>query len=113
MYTINIGLDIEKILPNLWKTIIITQNSYGEQLETCLFNMNPDMTTLVWVSEHKEVIDKIRESLGILSMSTTEEVTEVDLSQFSPGLSPKELLVIARDMYLEMILPDDSNLWYH
>jgi len=113
MYTINIGLDIEKIQPNLWKTIILTQNSCEGYLETCLYNSTPDLCTLVWTSNRPEMIDLIRESLGISSMTTTEKITEEERLDFSPGLSPNELLTLARMISEEKILPDEVPLGYH
>ena len=113
MFTINIGLDIEKIQPNLWKTIIITQKCCGELLQTCLYNSTPDLCTLVWVSERPEIIDLIRESLGITSMTTTEEINEEELHEFSPGLSEEELLVLARTISNEKVLPDEQQVWLH
>jgi hypothetical protein len=113
MYTINIGLDIEKIQPKLWKTIILTQKCSGELLQTCLYNSTPDICTLVWVSEQPEMIDLIRESLGITSMTITEEITEEELMEFSPGLSETELLVLARTVADEQVLPDDQPKWLH
>ena len=113
MFTINIGLDIEKIQPNLWKTIILTQKCCGDLLQTCLYNSTPDLCTVVWVSERPELIDLIRESLGITSMSTTEEINEEELLEFSPGLSEEELLVLARTISEEKILPDESSRWLH
>ena len=113
MFTINIGLDIEKIQPNLWKTIIITQKCCGDLLQTCLYNSTPDLCTLVWVSERPEIIDLIRESLGITSMTTTEEINEEELLEFSPGLSEEELLVLARTISDEKVLPDDNRVWLH
>ena len=111
MYTINIGLDIEKIQPKLWKTIIITQKCCGDLLQTCLYNSTPDLCTLVWTSERPELIDLIRESLGITSVTTTEEINEEELLEFSPGLSEEELLVLARTIADEKILPDEQQLW--
>lgn len=113
MYTINIGLDIEKIQPNLWKTIILTQKCCGDLLQTCLYNSTPDLCTVVWVSERPELIDLIRESLGITSMTTTEEINEEELLEFSPGLSEEELLVLARTISSEKVLPDESSRWLH
>ena len=113
MYTINIGLDIEKIQPMLWKTIILTQKCSGDLLQTCLYNSTPDICTLVWVSERPELIDLIRESLGITSMTSTEEINEEEILEFSPGLTEEELLVLARTIGNEQILPDESSRWYH
>lgn len=113
MYTINIGLDIEKIQPNLWKTIILTQKCSGDLLQTCLYNSTPDLCTVVWVSKRPEMIDLIRESLGITSMTTTEEITEEESLEFSPGLTEEELLVLARTITDEQVLPDDQPRWLH
>jgi len=113
MYTINIGIDVEKIQPNLWKTIILTQKCCGELLGTCLFNSTPDLCTLVWTSERPEMIDLIRESLGISSMTTTEEITEEEILEFSPPLSLEELLVLARSISEEKVLDDNQQIWFH
>ena len=113
MYTINIGLDIEKIQPKLWKTIILTQKSCGDLLQTCLYNSTPDLCTVVWVSKEPEMIDLIRESLGITSMTSTEEILEEELHEFSPGLTEEELLVLARTISDEQVLPDDNQKWLH
>jgi hypothetical protein len=113
MYTINIGLDIEKIQPTLWKTIILTQKCCGDLLHTCLYNNTPDLCTVVWVSERPELIDMIRESLGISSISTTEEITEEEVLEFSPGLTLEELLVLARTVADERILEDNQKKWFN
>ncbi len=113
MYTINMGLDIEKIQPNLWKSIILTQKCCGDLLQTCLYNSTPDLCTVVWVSERPELIDLIRESLGISSITSTEEITEEEILEFSPGLSEEELLVLARTISEEKILGDDQQKWLH
>jgi hypothetical protein len=113
MYTINIGLDIEKIQPTLWKTIILTQKCCGDLLQTCLYNNTPDLCTVVWVSERPELIDLIRESLGITSISTTEEINEEEASEFSPGLLVEELLVLARTVVDERVLGDDQKKWFN
>jgi hypothetical protein len=111
MYTINIGLDIEKIQPTLWKTIILTQKCCGDLLQTCLYNSTPDLCTVVWVSERPELIDMIRESLGISSISSTEEITEEEVLEFSPGLLVEELLVLARTVVDEKVLDDNKEIW--
>lgn len=111
MYTINIGLDIEKIQPTLWKSIILTQKCCGDLLQTCLYNSTPDLCTIVWVSERPELIDLIRKSLGITSMTTTEEITEEESLEFSPGLSEEELLVLARTISEEKVLSDNQKVW--
>jgi hypothetical protein len=59
------------------------------------------------------MIDLIRESLGITSMTITEEITEEELMEFSPGLSETELLVLARTVADEQVLPDDQPKWLH
>jgi len=111
MYTINAGIDIEKIQPNLWKSIILTQKCCGELLHTCLYNSTPDLCTIVWVSERPELIDLIRESLGITSITSTEEITEDEVLEFSPGLTEEELLVLARTVSEEKILNDNKEIW--
>jgi hypothetical protein len=111
MFTINVGLDIEKIQPNLWKSIILTQKCCGELLQTCLYNTTPEVCTVVWVSERPELIDLIRESLGLSSITSTEEITEEEVLEFSPGLSEEELLVLARTISEEKILGDDQQKW--
>ena len=113
MYTISTGLDIERILPQLWKAIIIHQKAFGETLETHLFETNDDTVTVTFTSEDPTKLDLVRNLLGIYKMSDTVEITLDEYHQFSPGLSPEELLLLARTVTGDQVLPEDQQLWVH
>jgi len=113
LYTLTNGLDIELIKPQLWKTLVIQQNSIGNLLETYLIVTNQDKDVLVFVSENKPTIELLQELLGIRSLSTIEEIKQEVVEHYGSQLSAHDILAIGRLTTDDRILPDDSHLWYH
>jgi len=113
LWTMPNGLDIEIIKPQLWKSLIIQQNSIGETLETYLIVTNQDRDVLCFVSEDRSIIELVQELLGIKSLSSIEEVKVEVVEQYGSQLGPHDILAVGRLVCNEQILPDDSHLWYH
>lgn len=113
LYTMTQGLDIELIKPPLWKNLIIQQKALEKTLETYLIVTKEDKEVLIYVSESEETIRLLTKLLGIESISTTEEIKPEIVAQYGNMLSPEDILVIARLITEERILPDDSHLWFH
>jgi len=113
LYTMPNGLDIELIKPQLWRSLIIQQNSIGNHLETYLIVTNQDKDVLCFVSEDRSTIEFVQELLGIKSLSAIEEVKSEVVENYGSQLGPHDLLAIGRLTTDDRILPDDSHLWYH
>jgi len=113
LWTMPNGLDIEIIKPQLWKSLIIQQNSIGETLETYLIVTNQDRDVLCFVSEDRSIIELVQELLGIKSLSSIEEVKVEVVEQYGSQLGPHDILAVGRLVCNEQILPDDSHLWYN
>jgi len=113
LYTITNGLDIETIQPSLWKSLIIQQKALEETLETYLIQTKEDKEVLVFVSEKEETIRILTELLGIRTISTIEEIPSATVEYYGSELKAHDILVLARLVCDERILPDDSHLWYH
>ena len=113
LYTMPNGLDVELIKPQLWKSLIIQQNSIGNLLETYLIVTNQDRDVLVFVSEDRSTIEFVQELLGIKSLSTIEEVKPEVVEHYGSQLNAHDILHIGRLVCDDKILPDDSHLWYH
>ena len=113
LYTMTNGLDIETIKPSLWKSLIIQQKALEETLETYLILTKEDREVVVFVSEEKSTIELLTELLGIRSISTIEEIPSTTVEHYGSELGAHDILVLARLVCNEEILPDDSHLWYH
>jgi len=113
LWTMTNGLDIDTIKPQLWKSVIIQQNSMGDALETYLIVTQEDRDVLCFVSEDRSTIELLTELLGIRSITTIEEIKPEVVEHYGSQLNAHDILALGRLVVNEQILPDDSHLWYH
>ena len=113
LWTITNGLDIDTIKPQLWKSVIIQQNSMEKTLETYLIVTPDDRDVLVFVSEDRSSIELLTELLGIRTITKIEEIEQEVVEHYGSQLHAHDILSLGRLVVNERILPDDSHLWYH
>ncbi len=113
LYTITAGLDVTRVTPVLWKSILFTHKALENKISIHLFEMSTGETTLVYSSENKESLELLTELLGIKSISKIIEIEPEVYCSFSPSISSGELLILARSLQDDRILPEDQSLWYH
>lgn len=113
LYTITAGLEVTRITPTLWKSILFTHKAFENKINIHLYEMTTGETTLVYSSEDKESLELLTELLGIKSISKIIEIESEVYVSFSPSISSGELLILARSLQDDRILPEDQSLWYH